>query len=70
MGISLVINPGKETGCYKEEIFGPLIVVLTYDDVKDCVAEINAGERPLALYVYSKASEEDIDYVVKNTSSG
>ncbi|KAL8284025.1 hypothetical protein RQP46_005138 [Phenoliferia psychrophenolica] len=70
MGISLVVNPGKDTGCYKEEIFGPLIVVLTYDDVPGCVAEINAGERPLALYVYSQGQEADIDYIVKNTSSG
>lgn len=70
MGISVVVNPGKDTGVYKEEIFGPIMVINTYDDIKECVAEINAGERPLALYVFSQQNEADIEYVVRNTSSG
>ncbi|KAK4705070.1 hypothetical protein P7C70_g1131, partial [Phenoliferia sp. Uapishka_3] len=70
MGISLVINPGKDCAVYKEEVFGPLINVQTYDDIKSCVAEINAGERPLGLYVYSDENETDIAYVLENTTSG
>ena len=52
-----------------EEIFGPLLPVLTYTDLKDAVDSINKKEKPLALYVYSK-NEQNIAFALDNTSSG
>ncbi len=36
-----------------EEIFGPVLPVLTYDDGEALISEINAQPHPLALYVFS-----------------
>jgi aldehyde dehydrogenase (NAD+) len=52
-----------------EEIFGPLMPLLTYTDVDEVIADINGRPKPLALYVYAKDNRV-IDRVIDNTSSG
>lgn len=37
-----------------EEIFGPILPVLTYDDLDTALAEIEARPHPLALYLFSE----------------
>jgi aldehyde dehydrogenase (NAD+) len=53
----------------KEEIFGPALPILTFDSLDAVIAQINAGTKPLALYVWSK-SEHAIRAIETNTSSG
>ena len=36
-----------------EEIFGPLLPILTYDSPEEAIAEINRRPHPLALYVFT-----------------
>ena len=36
----------------EEEIFGPILPVLAYDDLDEALAWINARPRPLALYLF------------------
>jgi aldehyde dehydrogenase (NAD+) len=52
-----------------EEIFGPVLPVLTFDDLTEVTAAINAGDKPLALYVFT-ASDETVEQVLSSTSSG
>lgn len=52
-----------------EEIFGPVLPVLTFDDVAEVTTAINAGDKPLAIYVFS-ASDVTVDHVLHTTSSG
>jgi coniferyl-aldehyde dehydrogenase len=65
----LVVDPPKALRIMREEVFGPILPVIPYDDLGDAVAEINAGERPLALYVYSKDTEV-AEGVLRQTTSG
>lgn len=37
-----------------EEIFGPVLPILTYDVLEDALAEIAAGDKPLALYLFTE----------------
>lgn len=37
----------------REEIFGPILPVLSYEDLGEAVARINAMEHPLALYIFT-----------------
>lgn len=37
----------------QEEIFGPLLPVLVYDDIDEVVKQVHSRERPLALYLFS-----------------
>ena len=52
MPISLVIDPQSDLRIMQEEIFGPILPIVPYDDLDDAIAMINAGERPLGLYVF------------------
>ncbi len=53
-----------------EEVFGPILPVIPYDDLGEALAEINAGERPLGLYVYSKDAEVAEGVLTQTTSGG
>ena len=53
----------------QEEIFGPVLPVMTYDDLDEAIEYIERRDKPLALYVYSP-DQDNIDRVLKRTSSG
>ena len=67
--LSLVIDPPDGLRIMREEIFGPILPVVAYDDLDAAVATINAGDRPLGLYVYS-SDERVADRVLAQTTSG
>ena len=37
-----------------EEIFGPVLPVLTYTDTEDVIRTVNTHDKPLALYIYAE----------------
>uniref|UniRef100_A0A8C7ZTV9 Aldehyde dehydrogenase n=1 Tax=Oryzias sinensis TaxID=183150 RepID=A0A8C7ZTV9_9TELE len=49
-----------------QEIFGPILPILTVETLEEGIAFINRKEKPLALYVFSDESST----VMENTSSG
>ncbi|MGA0935475.1 MAG: aldehyde dehydrogenase family protein [Pseudohongiellaceae bacterium] len=53
----------------QEEIFGPVLPVMTYENIDEVIEYIEQRDKPLALYVYSN-NEASIDKVLKKTSSG
>jgi aldehyde dehydrogenase (NAD+) len=53
----------------QDEIFGPILPVLTYTSLDDAIAQVNAGEKPLALYFFSSEREEQQE-VLQRTHSG
>ena len=69
MPLVLVLNPNEHLDLMKEEIFGPILPIKTYDKIDDAVAFINASERPLGLYVFGNNSLET-ERVLAQTSSG
>ncbi len=38
----------------KEEIFGPILPVMTYQSIDDVISDLKAHEKPLALYLFTK----------------
>ncbi len=71
----LTIHPTMLTGVtpqmkiLQEEIFAPIVPVMTYDNLDQAIGYIEARDKPLALYVFSP-DEEHVDRVLKRTSSG
>lgn len=47
-------NVSPEDPVMQEEIFGPVLPVLTFDRVEEALAFVNARPRPLALYLFSR----------------
>ncbi|MHA8105854.1 aldehyde dehydrogenase family protein [Aquirufa sp. 5-AUSEE-100C1] len=53
----------------QEEIFGPILPVLTYRSEEEIINYLSKEEKPLALYIFSE-DKSFIDYINKNTSAG
>ncbi len=62
-------NVASDSKILEEEIFGPLLPVMSYKNLDEVIAYINAKPKPLALYIYSK-NNINIDKVLTETSSG
>lgn len=69
MPFHLVINPPPDSAVMREEIFGPILPILTYRTTRDIIDRIQGGDRPLGLYVFSQ-NRAFIDEVTRNTHSG
>jgi acyl-CoA reductase-like NAD-dependent aldehyde dehydrogenase len=53
----------------EDEIFGPLLPVIAYDDLPEALDFVNGRPRPLALYIFSR-NEVHQQKVLAGTSSG
>lgn len=53
----------------QEEIFGPILPILTYQNLDEAITLINSKPKPLALYLFSKNKRKQ-DQVLQQTSSG
>ncbi|GLD97728.1 hypothetical protein PINS_up006418 [Pythium insidiosum] len=57
------------SACMSQEIFGPLLPIHYYDSLDDALEIVNAGAKPLALYVYT-SNTKTRNRVLNETSSG
>src|SRR3954470_14597567 len=53
----------------QEEIFAPIVPVVTYKSLDEVIGHITRGGKPLALYIYSN-DRDTIDRILSRTSSG
>ncbi len=53
----------------QEEIFAPIVPVVTYKTLDEVIGHITRGGKPLALYIYSN-DRKNIDTILARTSSG
>ncbi len=58
-----------ESAVMQEEIFGPLLPVLTFYDIKEVIQMVNARPEPLALYYFTKDKRRE-GKVLKHISYG
>jgi len=65
----LVRSPTAEMFVSQEEIFGPILPIVTYGAAEEAIAHVNARERPLALYWFGRDARSR-DKVLRDTISG
>ncbi|HZK43147.1 MAG TPA: aldehyde dehydrogenase [Syntrophomonadaceae bacterium] len=53
----------------QEEIFGPILPVLEYNDLDEAIELINSKAKPLALYFFSADAKKQ-EHILRETSSG
>jgi aldehyde dehydrogenase (NAD+) len=66
---TLLTDVTPEMNILKEEVFAPLLPVMTYKSLDEVIAYIEARDKPLALYVYSD-NAANVRKVLNRTSSG
>ncbi len=52
-----------------DELFGPILPILTYQTLDEVVAFVESRPKPLALYFFSQ-DKDDIEFVLDHTHSG
>ena len=55
---TLLDGVGWDSPVMQEEIFGPILPVITFHSLKETVAEINRRERPLACYIFTDNEDQ------------
>jgi aldehyde dehydrogenase (NAD+) len=66
---TVLSNVSPECQLMKEEIFGPILPVLQYKELDECIDFINSRPKPLALYVFG-SNRNELNRVLTHTSSG
>ena len=51
---TLVLNTKPEMRLMQDEIFGPILPILTYSTIEEALAYVNAQARPLAFYLFDR----------------
>jgi coniferyl-aldehyde dehydrogenase len=67
---TLVLNPTDDMQIMKDEIFGPLLPVKTYDTVDEAIGYVNDHARPLGLYYFGGDKSEQEKVLTRTTSGG
>jgi coniferyl-aldehyde dehydrogenase len=66
---AIVLNASGDTALMTDEIFGPILPVVTYKTLAEALAYVNKRPRPLALYVMDDNAAR-ANYVLSRTTSG
>ena len=51
---TLLHNINFEDSIMKDEIFGPILPIISFENLDDVIQKVKEKEKPLALYIYSK----------------
>ncbi|KAG4979651.1 hypothetical protein JHK85_033609 [Glycine max] len=66
---TILVDPPLEAAIMSEEIFGPLLPIITVEKIEDSIKFINSRPKPLALYVFTK-NQTLQRRMISETSSG
>ncbi|MFS7983549.1 putative aldehyde dehydrogenase (NAD(+)) [Helianthus anomalus] len=66
---TILLDPPLDAAIMNEEIFGPLLPIITVDNIEESVEFVNSKPKPLALYAFTK-NENFKKRILAETSSG
>jgi len=66
---TVLVDVTASDSVMQEEIFGPILPMLTVDSIDEAISFVNARPHPLALYVFAEDQKVN-DKVVASTTSG
>lgn len=66
---TILLNPPLDGELMTEEIFGPLLPIITLNNIQESIGFINSRPKPLAIYAFTK-DEAFKKQILSETSSG
>jgi aldehyde dehydrogenase (NAD+) len=66
---TIISNVSLKSDIMEEEIFGPILPVLTYYNINEAIKIVNDKTKPLALYIFSK-NKQHVERIISGTSAG
>ena len=68
--LHLIFNPTDEMQVMKEEIFGPILPIVTYNNVDDIVGYINSRPTPLCAYYFDSKKKRINEFTNRVRAGG
>ena len=66
---TLLIDPPEDSAVMREEIFGPVMPIKSYESLDETLDYVNSHDRPLGLY-YFGTDQQETQQVLNQTTSG
>ncbi len=70
MPLTIVRNVTDDMAVMQNEIFGPVLPVMTYDSIDQAIDYVNAHDRPLGLYYFGQDKAEEQKVLSRTISGG
>jgi aldehyde dehydrogenase (NAD+) len=68
---TVIVDPKPTSSIMEEEIFGPVLPIITFNNIDEVIELINKKEKPLAVYYFGKVLfNKNKDRLLNETSSG
>jgi aldehyde dehydrogenase (NAD+) len=67
--LTVIVDPDADSSLMRDEIFGPVLPIVTVDSVDDAIAHVQQGPKPLALYLFSESHANE-QRVLDEVSNG
>lgn len=66
---TILVNTPLDSPVMQEEIFGPVLPVVEVSSIEEVIDHVNAGPKPLGLYVFAE-DKETAEHILDATESG
>ena len=70
MPLTIIRGVNDDMKVMQEEIFGPILPVMTYDSIDQAIDYVNAHDRPLGLYYFGQDKAEEQQVLSRTISGG
>ena len=70
MALTVVADVPESAAAMQTEIFGPILPVISFDEIKEAINFINNRPKPLALYVFSTDRQAQTTFQLQTSSGG
>ncbi|RYE75295.1 MAG: aldehyde dehydrogenase family protein, partial [Myxococcales bacterium] len=67
---AIVVDPSPVEPLMQEEIFGPVLPVIGFDSLDEVISRINAGEKPLAAYLFTTSRDARRRFIAEVPAGG
>jgi aldehyde dehydrogenase (NAD+) len=67
---TVIVNPSPTDGVMADEIFGPILPVLSVESLDQAMEFVNSKPKPLALYVFTSSPQQGRELVDRIPSGG
>lgn len=67
---TVIVDPDLDAPVMQDEIFGPVLPVVTVDSVADAVSFVSERPKPLALYLFTRSRATEADVLQGTTAGG
>ena len=57
--LTVIVDPDADSSLMRDEIFGPVLPIVTVDSIDDAIAHVQQGPKPLAVYLFSESRDHE-----------